>query len=349
MQTKKNLSQAEKLMFKDSSILVTGGTGSFGKALVRSLLDQHDPRRVIIFSRDELKQYEMQSSEPLSGDRRVRYFIGDVRDIRRLEMALRGVDYVFHAAALKQVPAAEYNPFECIHTNVLGAENVVQASINQNIKRVIALSTDKAANPVNLYGASKLASDKIFIAANHLSGSGGPRFSVVRYGNVIGSRGSVVPAFIRLREQQAQFLPITDKRMTRFWITLNAGVEFVLQSMNEMLGGEIFIPKIPSMRVTDLAEVIAPEMPQQEVGIRGGEKLHEALIPEEDARSALEFSDRFVVEPRQLLVWEQGIYEQRGGQPVMEGFSYTSDKNEHWLEKDEIRKYLRSANIEVPG
>jgi len=334
-------------MFKESTILVTGGTGSFGQAFVERLLQSHQPKKVIIFSRDELKQYEMQSASPFMNDHRLRYFIGDVRDIRRLEMALRGVDFVIHAAALKQVPAAEYNPFECIHTNVLGAENVVEAAINANVKKVLALSTDKAANPVNLYGASKLASDKIFIAANHLSGKDGPRFSVVRYGNVVGSRGSVIPAFLRLKEQGAEFLPITDNRMTRFWISLDAGVDFVVKSMLDMIGGEIFVPRIPSMRVTDLAAVIAPDIPQKEIGIREGEKLHEALIPEEDARSALEFDDRFVIEPRHLLVWEQGAYRAKGGRPVAEGFSYTSDRNDRWLQRDEILNFLKSANIKL--
>jgi len=334
-------------MFKGSTILITGGTGSFGRAFVEKILSTEEPKKVIVFSRDELKQYEMQNAAPFLGDHRLRYFIGDIRDVRRLEMALRGVDFVVHAAALKQVPAAEYNPFECIRTNVLGAENVVQAAISTNVKKVLALSTDKAANPVNLYGASKLASDKIFIAANHLRGSDGPRFSVVRYGNVAGSRGSVIPAFIRLKMQGAEFLPITDRRMTRFWISLDAGVEFVLKSMRDMIGGEIFVPKIPSMRVVDLAAILAPNIPQKEVGIREGEKLHEALIPEEDARAALEFDDRFVIEPRHLLVWEQGYYESKGGRPVAEGFSYTSDRNDHWLQREEILEFLESANVSV--
>ena len=334
-------------MFDGASILVTGGTGSLGQALIRSLLTDHKPQRVIVYSRDELKQHEMQVSTCFSNDSRIRYFIGDVRDVRRLEMALRGVDYVVHTAALKQVPAAEYNPFECIHTNVLGAENVVQASLNSDVKKVITLSTDKAANPVNLYGASKLASDKIFVAANHLSGSSGARFSVVRYGNVLGSRGSVVPIFIRLKNEKAKFIPITDFRMTRFWITLQASVDFVLSCISMMRGGEVFVPKIPSMRVVDLASIIAPELEQQEVGIRPGEKLHEVLIPEDEARCTVEFSDRYIIEPEHLLIWEKGYYLKEGGKSVSSEFSYASNNNNRFLDRDEIEKYLRQANLEL--
>lgn len=259
-------------------ILITGGTGSFGKAFIRYVLQNFNPLKIIIFSRDELKQFEMQNDPLFSKySAKLRYFIGDVRDCDRLEMAMRGVDYVIHAAALKHVPAAEYNPFECIRTNVHGAENVVTAAIRANVKKVIALSTDKAANPINLYGASKLASDKIFVAANNLS-AGEPAFAVVRYGNVLGSRGSVVPFFEKLRDEGADHLPITDPRMTRFWVTINQGVNFVLSSLAMMYGGEIFVPKIFSSTITDIATAIAPELPTKIIGIRPGEKLHEVMI-----------------------------------------------------------------------
>lgn len=333
------------MMYSGSSILVTGGTGSFGQHVIKTLLTKYEPERVVVYSRDELKQSEMQESRNFQGDRRLRYFIGDVRDVRRLEMALRGVDFLIHAAALKQVPAAEYNPFECIHTNVLGAENVVQAALNTEVKKVIALSTDKAANPVNLYGASKLAADKIFVAANHLSGASGARFSVVRYGNVLGSRGSVVPTFLKLRAEQSEYVPITDKKMTRFWITLQAGVDFVLSSLEMMIGGEIFVPKIPTIRVVDLATLLVPNTEQREVGIRPGEKLHEVLITENDARSTLEFEDRYVIEPEQLIIWSKEVYRQRGWQPVKHEFSYRSDNNPDRLSLDKIARYLRDAGI----
>src|SRR5215468_6724818 len=269
----------------NASVLVTGGTGSFGQSFIRTLLTRANPSRLIVFSRDELKQYEMRANG-LSHDAfpAIRYFLGDVRDRDRLEMAMRDVDVVVHAAALKQVPTAEYNPFECIHTNVLGAENVVQAAIRNSVKRVIALSTDKAANPVNLYGASKLASDKTFVAGNNLSGADGTRFAVVRYGNVFGSRGSVVPFFRKLAADGADSLPITDPRMTRFWITLTQGVNFVLSSMEMMRGGEIFVPKIPSTTIVDLASLLGPQLKQHKVGVRPGEKLHETMIPADDSR-----------------------------------------------------------------
>src|SRR5262249_46716333 len=263
----------------------TGGTGSFGQALVKRLIEFAPYERVVIFSRDELKQYEMEQSFSPAQNAKLRFFLGDVRDLQRLDMAMRDIDYVIHAAALKQVPAAEYNPFECIHTNVLGAENVVRAALRNQVKRVIALSTDKASNPINLYGASKLASDKIFVAANHLSGTTKVRFSVVRYGNVVGSRGSVVPVLRRMIDQGADSLPITDERMTRFWITLREGVDFVLSCLEMMRGGEIFVPKIPSMRITDLARTMAPTLPHKFIGIRPGEKLHETMVTEGDARN----------------------------------------------------------------
>lgn len=330
----------------DKSLLVTGGTGSFGKRLVRTVLDRYAPRRLIVLSRDELKQYEMQQD---LGDGRypsLRFFIGDVRDRRRLEMAMRDVDYVVHAAALKHVPVAEYNPSECIHTNVLGAENVVHAALTCGVKRVIALSTDKAASPVNLYGASKLASDKIFVAANNLSGRIGTRFSVVRYGNVVGSRGSVIPFFQKLCREGADSLPITDPRMTRFWITLQQGVDFVLSCLRTARGGEIFVPKIPSMRITDLARSLAPDLPVRVVGIRPGEKLHEVLITAEDSRTTVELEDRFVIRPA-LKFWtadeEEDGEATEEGRAVEDDFVYSSDRNRDWLDGVRLETMLREV------
>jgi UDP-N-acetylglucosamine 4,6-dehydratase len=326
------------------SVLVTGGTGSFGKRFVKTVLDRYDPRRLIVFSRDELKQYEM--AQELVGERAacLRYFIGDVRDRRRLEMAMREVDYVIHAAALKHVPAAEYNPGECIRTNVLGAENVVQAAIGCGVRKVIALSTDKAANPVNLYGASKLAADKIFVAANNLSGRVGTRFAVVRYGNVVGSRGSVIPLFQKLYREGADSLPITDPRMTRFWITLQQGVDFVLSCLKIARGGELFVPKIPSMRMTDLAAQLAPGIPIRIVGIRPGEKLHEVLITAEEARSAVELKDRYIIRPT-LQFWSDGGDETgpAEGKPVDEDFVFSSDRNSAWLDKAQLEQMLKEG------
>ena len=305
-----------------NSVLITGGTGSFGQHFVRTVLGRGRPRRLVVFSRDEVKQWEM--AETLkAGDRStLRFFIGDVRDVDRLEMAMREVDIVVHAAALKQIPTAEYNPFECIRTNVMGAENVVRAALRNRVDRVIALSTDKAVNPTNLYGASKLASDKIFIAANNLSGDIGTRFSVVRYGNVLGSRGSVVPYFRRLVREDAKSLPITELGMTRFWITLRRGVDFVLSSLAMMEGGEIFVPKIPSMKVVDLARILAPDLPHRVVGIRPGEKLHEVMITEYDARTTVELDDRYVITPA-FLDGVSKDYEALGGSQVAECFRYT--------------------------
>lgn len=326
------------------SVLVTGGTGSFGKRFVKTVLDRYDPRRLIVFSRDELKQYEM--AHELTGPRSgcLRYFIGDVRDRERLEMAMRDVDYVVHAAALKHVPAAEYNPGECIRTNVLGAENVVQAAIACGVRKVIALSTDKAANPVNLYGASKLAADKIFVAANNLSGRVGTRFAVVRYGNVVGSRGSVIPHFQKLKRDGAASLPITDARMTRFWITLQQGVDFVLSCLKMARGGELFVPKIPSMRMTELAARLAPGIPIRIVGIRPGEKLHEVLITAEEARSAVEVKDRFIIRPT-LQFWTDLEADGDGpqGAPVPEDFVFSSDRNSDWLDADRLDEMLREV------
>ena len=314
-------------------ILVTGGTGSFGRRFIDTVLSRAAPRKLIVYSRDELKQHEMQidlaeryGPEDMA---RMRFFLGDVRDRERLTLALRGVDIVIHAAALKQVPAAEYNPSECIHTNVLGAENVVWACLTYRVKKVVALSTDKACNPVNLYGATKLASDKTFVAANNLAGDIGTRFSVVRYGNVVGSRGSVAPLFQRLLDRGATELPITDPRMTRFLIPLDEGVDFVLSSLDIMRGGEIFVPKIPSTKITDLAEAMAPGLPHKVVGIRPGEKLHEMMISADDARSTADLGDRYAIEPafveyaRTPFAAEYGV--------VAEDFSYASDTNEDWL------------------
>jgi UDP-N-acetylglucosamine 4,6-dehydratase len=321
--------------FADQVILVTGGTGSLGRKLVKHILAKGRPRKVIVFSRDEQRQYEMVQDPEFADDTRLRFFIGDVRDLERVKMAMGEVDYVIHAAAMKIVPTAEYNPMECIKTNVLGAENVVRAAIGNEVKRVIALSTDKACNPVNLYGASKLASDKIFVAANNLSGSAGTRFSIVRYGNVAGSRGSVLPLFKRLIAEGASSIPITDERMTRFWITLDQGVQFVLSCFELMRGGEIFVPKIPSTRITDLASALAPNLPIKIIGIRPGEKLHEAMISVDDARMTVDLGDRYVIEPS-LVWWERQTFVDSGAPGVPEDFAYTSDKNSEWLTGEQL-------------
>jgi UDP-N-acetylglucosamine 4,6-dehydratase/5-epimerase len=321
-----------------ASILITGGTGSFGRAFVARLLGMPvPPKRIVVFSRDEQKQEAMARDwiDNREAYERLRFFIGDVRDAERLELAMRGIDYVIHAAALKIVPIAEYNPFECILTNVHGAENVVKAALRNQVKKVVALSTDKAANPANLYGASKLASDKIMVAANNLSGDLGTAFSVVRYGNVIGSRGSVVPLFQSLMAKGAASLPITDARMTRFFITLEQGVSFVLSSLATMAGGEIFVPKIPSMKITDVATALAPHLPQTIVGIRPGEKLHEVMITEDDARMTLALGDRFVICPSNRE-WNNAPLHATGATPVAEGFRYGSDNNDEWLSAAEL-------------
>jgi UDP-N-acetylglucosamine 4,6-dehydratase/5-epimerase len=323
-------------MFDNKTILITGGTGSFGKEYVKTLLERYKPKKIIIYSRDELKQYEMGK---VFHEVCMRYFIGDVRDRDRLVQAMEGVDYVIHAAALKHVPAAEYNPMECIKTNVHGAENVIHAALEKNVEKVIALSTDKAANPINLYGATKLCSDKLFVAANNITGENRTRFSVVRYGNVVGSRGSVVPFFKELIDEGADCLPITDAVMTRFWITLPQGVDFVLKNFQRMHGGEIFVPKIPSIRVVDLAKAMAPEMPQKIVGIRPGEKLHETMCPADDFHLILEFADHFVVKPSirfsALVDFAVNKLTEKG-QSVTRGFEYSSEKNEHFLTLEEI-------------
>jgi UDP-N-acetylglucosamine 4,6-dehydratase len=324
-------------LLKDKSILVTGGTGSFGQHFVRHLLAHCAPRRVVVYSRDELKQYEMAQSIHAP---QLRYFIGDVRDRERLERALHGIDTIVHAAAMKQVVAAEYNPIECIKTNVIGAENVINAAINCGVERVIALSTDKAVNPINLYGATKLCSDKLFVAGNHLAGRDGTRFAVVRYGNVVGSRGSVVPLYRQLRP--TGILPVTDPRMTRFWIHLDQGVAFVERCLKVMRGGEIFVPKIASMRITDLAAVMAPECKQEVVGIRPGEKLHECLIPNGEARSTREFDEFYVILPPMPRSVDQATdYDGQTGTAVSDGFEYCSDTNGHWLDRVQLQAMLK--------
>jgi UDP-N-acetylglucosamine 4,6-dehydratase len=331
-------------MFNGISILITGGTGSFGHQYVQTLLQRYKPARIIVFSRDELKQYEMEQRfhEPC-----MRYFLGDVRDQPRLVQAMRGVDIVIHAAALKQVPAAEYNPMECIKTNIYGAENVIQAAIANSVDKVISLSTDKAANPINLYGATKLASDKLFVAANNMVGGGKTRFAVVRYGNVVGSRGSVVPFFKRLIAEGATSLPITDPRMTRFWISLQQGVNFVLDNFSRMRGGEIFVPKIPSIRMTDLAEAMAPGMATHTIGIRPGEKLHEVMCPSDDSHLTLEFNKHYVIRPTikffhaemDYLVDALGDH----GVPVPQGFEYNSGNNEVFMNPQDMRAFNLAA------
>ena len=331
-------------MFDGKTILITGGTGSFGKKCTETILQRYEPGKLIILSRDELKQFDMQ--QEFNQDC-MRYFIGDVRDRDRLLMAMRDVDYVIHAAALKQVPAAEYNPTECIRTNILGAENVIHAALANDVKKVIALSTDKAANPINLYGATKLCSDKLFVAGNNLAGGKETRFSVVRYGNVVGSRGSVVPFFNKLIVNGSDHLPITHKDMTRFWITLQEGVDFVLNNFKRMHGGEIFVPKIPSVRIVDLASAMAPDLPHKIVGIRPGEKLHEIMCPCDDSHLTYEYHDHFVISPSITFYSGSNGYHKNGlgevGVPVVQGFEYNSDTNPHFLNTEEIKQYNQRA------
>lgn len=333
-------------MFNDKAILITGGTGSFGKQYVQTLLERFRPKRIVVYSRDELKQFEMQQqfdAHPM------RYFIGDVRDLQRLGQAMRGIDYVIHAAALKQVPAAEYNPMECIKTNIHGAENVITAALDNKVEKVMALSTDKAANPINLYGATKLASDKLFVAANNVVGDRRTKFSVVRYGNVVGSRGSVAPFFAKLIAEGAKELPITDLKMTRFWISLQQGVDFVLKGFERMFGGEIFVPKIPSVNIIDLAEAMAPGMQTKVIGIRPGEKLHEVMCPADDSHLTLEFSDHFVIRPtiqfhhRDYDYTKNSISEE--GRPVDRGFEYSSGRNPHFLSVEQLRAFNQMAGV----
>lgn len=327
-------------MFNDKSILITGGTGSFGRQYIRTILERYKPKRLIVFSRDELKQFEMSQT---FNAKCMRYFLGDVRDASRLIEATKEVDYIIHAAAIKQVPASEYNPSECIKTNIYGAENIIKAATINNVKKTIALSTDKAANPVNLYGATKLASDKLFVAANNTVGSSSTKFSVVRYGNVIGSRGSVVPFFAKLIEKGAKTLPITHKDMTRFIITLQQGVDFVLKNFERMQGGEVFVPKIPSIKITDLAKAMAPDLDLEYIGIRPGEKIHETMCPSDDSHITLEFDDHFVIKPsitftRNIDYAKNPLGEQ--GKSVELGFSYSSDNNSQWLTNEEFMQLV---------
>ena len=337
-------------MFDNKSILITGGTGSFGRQYVRTILDRYQARKLIIYSRDELKQYEMAQEFPNSKYACMRYFIGDVRDKDRLVQAMQGVDFVIHAAALKQVPAAEYNPMECIKTNIHGAENVIHAALAAEVEKVVALSSDKAASPINLYGATKLVSDKLFVAANNIAGGHRTRFAVARYGNVVGSRGSVVPHFQKLIRDGADHLPITDGRMTRFWITLQQGVDFVLKGFERMRGGEIFVPKIPSVRIVDLARAMAPNLPQKIVGIRPGEKIHELMCPADESHLTLEFHDHYVIRPTIMFSEGGNVYSPNKlgekGVPAAQGFEYSSGRNAHFLNVSEIAVFNKIAGVE---
>lgn len=328
-------------MFNNKSVLITGGTGTFGFKFTEILLKKYTPKKIIIYSRDEQKHYEMKQ---IFNDSCMRYFIGDVRDLDRLKTAMNEVDFVIHAAAMKHVPIAEYNPMECIKTNIMGAQNVINASLECGVKKVIALSTDKASNPINLYGATKLASDKLFTAANNIVGNKKTQYSVVRYGNVIASKGSVVPLFKKLIENGAKELPVTDENMTRFWITLEEGVNFVIKNFYRMKGGEIFVPKIPSMRIIDLARAMAPNLKIKIIGIRPGEKLHEAMISKDDSHLTLEFDDHYVIKPaidtfRRTDFSENELKEK--GKKVKCGFKYTSDTNSRWLTKEELLEIIK--------
>ena len=325
-------------MLNNSNILITGGTGSFGQLIVKTILERYQPNKLIVFSRDELKQFEMAKIFPDSKYKCMRYFLGDVRDQNRLHEAFHDVDYIIHAAALKQVPACEYNPFEAIKTNVMGAQNIIRAAIAQKVKRVVALSTDKAASPVNLYGATKLCSDKLFIAGNAMSGGEVTRFSVVRYGNVVGSRGSVIPFF--LEQQKSGILSITDTRMTRFSISLQHGVSFVLANLERMHGGELFVPKIPSYRITDVAKAIAPDAEHRVIGIRPGEKLHELMISEDDSRHTIEFDDYYVIQPDFSWWAKKEELLNCGGSLCQDGFSYRSDTNTEWLSVEDLKEIV---------
>lgn len=330
--------EENKIMFDNKVILITGGTGSFGKKATEIILKKYKPRRLIIFSRDELKQFEMAQQFPDSKYDCMRYFIGDVRDKERLIRAFHNVDIVIHAAALKQVPAAEYNPFEAVKTNILGAQNIIDVAIDQKVKKIIALSTDKAANPINLYGATKLCSDKLFIAGNSYVGRESTSFSVVRYGNVIGSRGSIIPFFLKQRESGV--LTITDTRMTRFWITLEQGVKFVLDCLECMVGGELFIPKIPSMNIMDLVKAIAPECKTKIIGIRPGEKLHEVMVPRDDARNTIEYKNYYIIQP-DFKFWSQR-FDDSAGKPATSDFEYNSETNTWRLTIEEMRDMIKT-------
>lgn len=328
-------------MFNDKTILITGGTGTFGTKFAQILLNKYKPKKIIIYSRDEQKHYEMSQIFKATC---MRYFVGDVRDLSRLKTAMSGVDFVIHAAAMKHVPIAEYNPMECIKTNIMGAQNVIDASLECGVKKVIALSTDKASNPINLYGATKLASDKLFTAANNIVGNKKTQYSVVRYGNVIASKGSVVPLFKKLIENGAKELPVTDDKMTRFWITLEEGANFVIKNFSRMKGGEIFVPKIPSMKIVDLAKAMAPNLKIKIIGIRPGEKMHEAMISRDDSHLVLEFDDHYVIQPsidiyRKIDFSVNELKEK--GKKVKIGFEYTSDTNDKWLTKEELLKIIK--------
>jgi UDP-N-acetylglucosamine 4,6-dehydratase/5-epimerase len=330
-------------MFNGKSILITGGTGSFGQKFTERIFRDYKPKRVIIYSRDEYKQYVMSKKYSQYSDS-LRYFIGDVRDSERLYRALDGVDIVIHAAALKHVPAAEYNPIEAIKTNIDGAKNVIEAAIDRKVSKIVALSTDKAVNPINLYGATKLVSDKLFVSANAYAGSKKTTFSVVRYGNVAGSKGSVIPFFKSLLDDGETTLPITDLRMTRFWITLDQGVDLVFRAINEAKGGEIYISKIPSVKITDLAKAMKQDVKLEEVGIRPGEKLHEAMVTKEDSLLTYDFGDHYIIYPN-FDWWVLEEHLKKGGKKVAEGFSYISDENDHWLDQKEIEKQLKNIDI----
>lgn len=331
-------------IFKNKSILITGGTGSFGQRLAKRLIQEDECKKVIILSRDEWKQWEMKESDPLFNHPKMRYFLGDVRDANRLIRAFNEVHYVVHAAALKQVPAAEYNPSEFVKTNVIGAMNVIDAAITCRVEKVIALSTDKSVNPINLYGATKLCSDRLFVSGNsYVGASGKPKLGVVRYGNVLGSRGSVLPFWKKKLDDGATSLPITDKRMTRFWITLDQSVDFVMKSFGRLRGGEIFVPKIPSMKIEDLADAFAPDVPHTYTGIREGEKLHELMIGSEDSRHTIEYDDHYMIAPEILSNFPdsfKNFMEGRQGKKLPEGFSYTSDHNTDWLSRDQLRELI---------
>jgi len=329
-------------MLNDKTILITGGTGSFGKKCTEIILKKYKPKKLIIFSRDELKQFEMAQIYSDKKYKCMRYFIGDVRDKERLDRAFHEVDYVIHAAALKHVPAAEYNPFEAVKTNILGAQNIINVAIDQKVKKVVALSTDKAANPINLYGATKLCSDKLFVAGNSYVGKDHTIFSVVRYGNVVGSRGSVIPFF--LKQKETGVLPITDPRMTRFWITLDRGVNFVLDCLERMVGGELFVPKLPSMNIMDLAKAIAPKCQTRIIGIRPGEKLHEVMITKDDARKTLEFDNYYIIQPQ--FRFFEGRFKNNGGKSVPEDFEYNSQSNTWWLTENNLKDMLENYQRE---
>lgn len=324
-------------MLNGKSILITGGTGSFANKCVATILKNYEPKKLVIFSRDEFKQFEMNQIFNAAKYPCIRYFLGDIRDADRLYRAFAGIDYIIHAAALKQVPALEYNPFEAIQTNIIGNQNIINAAIDNNVEKVIALSTDKAVAPVNLYGATKLCSEKLFVSGNAYSGTHNTKFSIVRYGNVVGSRGSVVPLFLKQKEQG--FLTVTDPRMTRFWITLDQGVEFVLNSLKSMIGGELFIPKIPSMNIMDLVKAISPDSQVKVTGIRPGEKLHEILVIEDDARCTVEFDNHYIIKP--LFDWWEAEA-QIGGTPVTEDFSYASNTNNEWLTIEQLKDMVRT-------